>query len=225
SRLRVSARTPAFSQVRLKRRRANSNGSVSRTLTLGMESPGLDFAGLSRGEPPMIALPDRPAQVHCLRAGVTCSPCAPILVPMRVLGIETSCDETGVAVYDTAIGGAAGLRAQAVYSQIALHAEYGGVVPELASRDHVRKLVPLIRQTLAEAGMGVDDLDGVAYTAGPGLVGALLVGAGVARSLAWALEVPALGVHHMEGHLLAPLMEDDPPRPPFVALLVSGGHT
>jgi len=144
---------------------------------------------------------------------------------MRVLGIESSCDETGVAVYDTAIGGADGLRAHAVYSQIALHAEYGGVVPELASRDHVRKLLPLIRQTLAEAGIGIHDLDGVAYTAGPGLVGALLVGAGVGRALAWALEVPAIGVHHMEGHLLAPLMEDDPPEPPFVALLVSGGHT
>ncbi|TWI05887.1 O-sialoglycoprotein endopeptidase [Luteimonas cucumeris] len=149
---------------------------------------------------------------------------------MKVLGIETSCDETGVAVYDTALSGAAGLRAHAVYSQIALHAEYGGVVPELASRDHVRKLLPLVRQTLAEAGLGVRDIDGVAYTAGPGLVGALLVGAGMARSLAWALDKPAIGVHHMEGHLLAPLMEDaDPihgrPEPPFVALLVSGGHT
>jgi len=145
---------------------------------------------------------------------------------MRVLGIETSCDETGVAVYDTAIGGAAGLRAQALYSQIALHAQYGGVVPELASRDHVRKLVPLIRQTLDEAGLGVRDLDGIAHTAGPGLVGALLVGAGVAHALAWALELPTIGVHHMEGHLLAPLMSDDaPPEPPFVALLVSGGHT
>ena len=152
---------------------------------------------------------------------------------MRVLGIETSCDETGVAVYDTApvsstgqaLSGSAGLLAHAVYSQIALHAEYGGVVPELASRDHVRKLLPLIRQTLAEAELKLEDLDGVAYTAGPGLVGALLVGAGVARSLAWALEVPAVGVHHMEGHLLAPLMEDDPPEAPFVALLVSGGHT
>ena len=148
--------------------------------------------------------------------------------PMKVLGIETSCDETGVAVYDTT----AGLQAHALYSQIALHAQYGGVVPELASRDHVRKLLPLIRQTLAEAGMGVDELDGVAYTAGPGLAGALLVGAGVARALAWALDVPAVAVHHMEGHLLAPLMEDDPddpargrPQPPFVALLVSGGHT
>ena len=144
---------------------------------------------------------------------------------MKVLGIETSCDETGVAVYDTGRSGAAGLRAHAVYSQLALHAEYGGVVPELASRDHVRKLLPLIRQTLAEAGLETRDLDGVAYTAGPGLVGALLVGAGVARSLAWALDVPAVAVHHMEGHLLAPLMEDDPPEAPFVALLVSGGHT
>jgi len=144
---------------------------------------------------------------------------------MRVLGIESSCDETGVAVYDTDLSGSAALRAHAVYSQIALHAEYGGVVPELASRDHVRKLLPLVRQTLADAGLGVHDIDGVAYTAGPGLVGALLVGAGVARSLAWALEVPAVGVHHMEGHLLAPLMEDDPPEAPFVALLVSGGHT
>ena len=143
---------------------------------------------------------------------------------MRVLGIETSCDETGVAVYDTD----AGLLAHALYSQVALHAEYGGVVPELASRDHVRKLLPLVRQTLAEAGMAVDELDGVAYTAGPGLVGALLVGAGVARSLAWALDVPAVAVHHMEGHLLAPLMEETdegPLEPPFVALLVSGGHT
>ncbi|MGH8032781.1 MAG: tRNA (adenosine(37)-N6)-threonylcarbamoyltransferase complex transferase subunit TsaD [Luteimonas sp.] len=145
--------------------------------------------------------------------------------PLTVLGIETSCDETGVAVYDTARPGPAGLRAHGLYSQIALHADYGGVVPELASRDHVRKLLPLIRQTLAEADLGVADLDGVAYTAGPGLVGALLVGAGVARSLAWALDLPAIGVHHMEGHLLAPLMEDDPPTPPFVALLVSGGHT
>ena len=144
---------------------------------------------------------------------------------MKVLGIESSCDETGVAVYDTALNGPAALRAHAVYSQIALHAQYGGVVPELASRDHVRKTLPLIRQTLEEAGIGVEQIDAVAYTAGPGLVGALLVGAGVARSLAWALEVPAIGVHHMEGHLLAPLMDADPPQPPFVALLVSGGHT
>ncbi len=140
---------------------------------------------------------------------------------MRVLGIETSCDETGVAVWDTGRG----LRAHALYSQADLHLAYGGVVPELASRDHVRKLVPLLRQTLVEAGLGMADLDGVAYTAGPGLVGALLVGAGLGRALAWALEVPAVAVHHMEGHLLAPLMEPEAPQPPFVALLVSGGHT
>ena len=140
---------------------------------------------------------------------------------MKVLGLETSCDETGVAVWDTV----AGLRAHTLYSQIALHQAYGGVVPELASRDHVRKLVPLVRETLAQAGLGLRDLDGVAYTAGPGLVGALLVGAGLGRALAYALEVPAIGVHHMEGHLLAPLMEPDPPAAPFVALLVSGGHT
>ena len=140
---------------------------------------------------------------------------------MRILGIETSCDETGVAVYDTD----AGLRSHALFSQIALHAKYGGVVPELASRDHVRKLLPLVRQTLAEAGLTVDDLDGVAYTAGPGLVGALMVGAAAGRALAWSLGIPAIGVHHMEGHLLAPLLESDPPQPPFVALLVSGGHT
>lgn len=144
---------------------------------------------------------------------------------MKVLGIESSCDETGVAVYDTALSGPSALRAHAIYSQIALHARYGGVVPELASRDHVRKAVPLLRQTLAEAGLTPNDLDGVAYTAGPGLVGALLVGAGLARALAWALDLPAVGVHHMEGHLLAPLMGAEPPAPPFVALLVSGGHT
>ena len=151
---------------------------------------------------------------------------APSRLPLRaprlkVLGIETSCDETGVAVYDTAVG----LRAHALYSQVGLHEDYGGVVPELASRDHVRKLVPLVRETLAEAGIPLSALDGVAYTAGPGLVGALLVGAGAARALAWSLGKPAIGVHHMEGHLLAPLLEPDPPEPPFVALLVSGGHT
>jgi N6-L-threonylcarbamoyladenine synthase len=140
---------------------------------------------------------------------------------MRVLGIETSCDETGVAVYDTD----AGLRAHALFSQVALHAEYGGVVPELASRDHVRKLLPLVRGVLAESGLAVTDLDGVAYTAGPGLAGALMVGAAAGQALAWALDLPAIGVHHMEGHLLAPLLEADPPSPPFVALLVSGGHT
>jgi len=138
-----------------------------------------------------------------------------------VLGVETSCDETGVAVFDPARG----LLAHTLYSQIRMHADYGGVVPELASRDHVRKLLPLIEETLKRAGLGVGDLGGVAYTAGPGLVGALLVGATAARSLAWALDLPAIGVHHMEGHLLAPLLEADPPAPPFVALLVSGGHS
>ncbi|HNR92499.1 MAG TPA: tRNA (adenosine(37)-N6)-threonylcarbamoyltransferase complex transferase subunit TsaD [Dokdonella sp.] len=145
----------------------------------------------------------------------------PFAKPGPVLGIETSCDETGVAVYDPARG----LLAHALYSQVDLHAEYGGVVPELASRDHVRKLLPLVRETLGRAGLGVDDLGGVAYTAGPGLVGALLVGAAAARALAWALEIPAIGVHHMEGHLLAPMLEADPPEPPYVALLVSGGHS
>jgi N6-L-threonylcarbamoyladenine synthase len=140
---------------------------------------------------------------------------------MRVLGIETSCDETGVAVWETGRG----LLAHALFSQIPLHAEYGGVVPELASRDHVRKLLPLVRGVLADSGLTPADLDGVAYTAGPGLVGALLVGAAAGRALAWSLDKPAVGVHHMEGHLLAPLMEADPPQPPFVALLVSGGHT
>ena len=143
-----------------------------------------------------------------------------------MLGIESSCDETGVAILrwqPDAPG--AGLLAHTLYSQIKLHADYGGVVPELASRDHVRKLLPLIREALAQAGLGVRDLGGVAYTAGPGLVGALLVGASVGRALAWALDVPALAVHHMEGHLLAPLLEADPPEPPFVALLVSGGHS
>ena len=143
-----------------------------------------------------------------------------------VLGVETSCDETGVALlrWDPENPGR-GLLSHALFSQIKLHAEYGGVVPELASRDHVRKLVPLVRQALKDAGLTPADLGGVAYTAGPGLVGALLVGASAARAMAWALGVPAIGVHHMEGHLLAPLLEDDPPEPPFVALLVSGGHS
>ncbi|MCK9488956.1 MAG: tRNA (adenosine(37)-N6)-threonylcarbamoyltransferase complex transferase subunit TsaD [Xanthomonadales bacterium] len=140
---------------------------------------------------------------------------------MTVLGVETSCDETGVAV----INSEHGLLAHALYSQIELHALYGGVVPELASRDHVRRLTPMISQVLAQAGMTTDDLDGIAYTAGPGLVGALLVGAATARSMAWALAIPAVAVHHMEGHLLAPALEADPPQPPYVALLVSGGHT
>ena len=143
-----------------------------------------------------------------------------------VLGIESSCDETGVAIlrWEPEAPGR-GLLAHALYSQIKLHADYGGVVPELASRDHVRKLLPLAREALQQAGLTPADLGGVAYTAGPGLVGALLVGAAAGRALAWALGVPAVGVHHMEGHLLAPLLEDDPPKPPFVALLVSGGHS
>ncbi|MEM7206255.1 MAG: tRNA (adenosine(37)-N6)-threonylcarbamoyltransferase complex transferase subunit TsaD [Pseudomonadota bacterium] len=139
---------------------------------------------------------------------------------MKVLGIESSCDETGIAVYDYH----AGLVAHALYSQVDMHAEYGGVVPELASRDHVRKLLPLIRQTMDEADLSLSDLDGVAYTSGPGLAGALLVGAATGRSLAWGLDVPAIGVHHLEGHLLAPML-DAPLEFPFVCLLVSGGHT
>ena len=138
-----------------------------------------------------------------------------------MLGIETSCDETGVAVY----AGDRGLLGDALYSQIGLHAKYGGVVPELASRDHVRKLLPMIQQAIDKSGVSVRDINGVAYTAGPGLVGALLVGATAGRSLAWTLGVPAIGVHHMEGHLLAPMLEPDPPEFPFLALLVSGGHT
>jgi N6-L-threonylcarbamoyladenine synthase len=139
---------------------------------------------------------------------------------MRVLGLETSCDETAAAVYD----GEAGLLAHQIYSQVDLHAAFGGVVPELASRDHLRKLLPLIRKVVDEGG-GSGRIDAVAYTRGPGLVGALLVGASVARSLAYAWRLPCLGVHHMEGHLLAPLLEPEPPAFPFVALLVSGGHT
>lgn len=140
---------------------------------------------------------------------------------MRVLGIETSCDETGIAVYDDKLG----LLSHALYSQVKLHADYGGVVPELASRDHVRKIVPLIRQALKNADTKIADLDGIAYTKGPGLIGALLVGACVGRSLAFAWNKPVIGVHHMEGHLLAPMLEEDAPEFPFVALLVSGGHS
>ena len=140
---------------------------------------------------------------------------------MRILGIETSCDETGVAIYDEEKG----LIANQLHTQIALHADYGGVVPELASRDHIRKLAPLLQAALEEAHLTAKDIDGIAYTSGPGLVGALLVGSTVARSLAYAWNVPAIGVHHMEGHLLAPMLEENPPHFPFVALLVSGGHT
>ena len=140
---------------------------------------------------------------------------------MRVLGIETSCDETGVAVYDDNHG----LMADLLYSQVALHAEYGGVVPELASRDHIRKTLPMINEVLALSHSTQADIDAIAYTAGPGLVGALLVGASIAKSLAFAWQIPAIGIHHMEGHLLAPLMSADKPNYPFLALLVSGGHT
>lgn len=140
---------------------------------------------------------------------------------MRVLGIETSCDETGVAIYDSQQG----ILADVLHSQIELHAQYGGVVPELASRDHVRKTIPLIQQALKQANLSTADIDAIAYTKGPGLLGALLVGSAVGRSLAYAWDKPAIGVHHMEGHLLAPMLEESPPTFPFVALLVSGGHT
>lgn len=140
---------------------------------------------------------------------------------MRVLGIETSCDETAAAVYDSERG----LLAHRLYSQVELHAEYGGVVPELASRDHIRKLLPIVDEVLSESNSGPDDIDGIAYTAGPGLIGALMVGTSFGRSLAWSWGKPAVAVHHMEGHLLAPMLEDNPPPFPFVALLVSGGHS
>ena len=140
---------------------------------------------------------------------------------MLVLGIESSCDETGLALYDTQHG----LRAHALYSQVKMHEEYGGVVPELASRDHIRRAIPLLEQVFAESGAARDDIDAIAYTQGPGLAGALLVGASVACGLGLALDKPVLGVHHLEGHLLSPLLASEPPDFPFVALLVSGGHT
>jgi tRNA N6-adenosine threonylcarbamoyltransferase len=140
---------------------------------------------------------------------------------MRILALESSCDESAVAVYDDA----AGLLSHQIYSQVDLHRIYGGVVPELASRDHVRRLLPLVRTALADAGSTRDDIDGIAYTAGPGLIGALLTGAALGRSLAYAWNVPAIAVHHLEGHLLAPLLESAPPPFPHLALLVSGGHT
>lgn len=140
---------------------------------------------------------------------------------MKILGIETSCDETGIAIYD----GKKGLLAHGIYSQIDLHNQYGGVVPELASRDHIRKIMPLVGQVLEDANITLKDLDGIAYCAGPGLIGALLVGAAVGRSLGWALNLPTIGVHHMEAHLLAPMLEENKPTFPFIALLVSGGHT
>lgn len=140
---------------------------------------------------------------------------------MLVLGVESSCDETGLAVYDSERG----LLAHALHSQVALHAEYGGVVPELASRDHIRHVVPLLRQVIAEAGITLENIDAIAYTQGPGLAGALLVGCAFAEALAFALNKPTLPLHHLEGHLLSPLLSQDPPEFPFIALLVSGGHT
>lgn len=145
----------------------------------------------------------------------------PGTAPMIVLGIETSCDETGVALYCTRKG----LLAQGLHSQVAMHERFGGVVPELASRDHIRRVLPLTRQALADAGCALTDIDAIAFTQGPGLAGALLVGAAVATGLAAALQRPLIGIHHLEGHLLSPLLSSDPPQFPFVALLVSGGHT
>lgn len=140
---------------------------------------------------------------------------------MMVLGIETSCDETGIAIYD----GASGIVANRLFSQVDLHREYGGVVPELASRDHIRRTLPMVDEILKAERLAAGDIDGIAYTAGPGLVGALLVGASIAKSLALAWGVPAVGIHHMEGHLLAAMLAEEAPEYPFVALLVSGGHT
>jgi N6-L-threonylcarbamoyladenine synthase len=152
--------------------------------------------------------------------GLPLRPGTTTIRPMIVLGLETSCDDTGVALYDTKRG----LLGHNLYSQI-VHAEFGGIVPELASRDHIRKLLPLIRAVLDEAGVAGTDLDGVAYTTGPGLAGALLVGASIGRALAWSWQIPSIGIHHMEGHLLSPMLEAEPPTFPFLALLVSGGHT
>lgn len=177
------------------------------------------------------------APLHACRAGVTAAD--PTACPaddsrvadhytdhiMKVLGIESSCDETGVALVETADARVPILRAHALHSQVQLHEAYGGVVPELASRDHIRRVLPLTAQVLEQAGCTLRDLDVVAYTRGPGLAGALLVGAGVACALAAALGLPTLGVHHLEGHLLSPFLSADPPEFPFVALLVSGGHT
>lgn len=144
------------------------------------------------------------------------------LAPLTTLGIETSCDETAVGLYHRERG----LLGHRLFSQTELHAEHGGVVPELASRDHVRKLLPLVRQLMGECAITPSDLEGIAYTRGPGLIGALMVGSTVAQTLAWSWQIPALGVHHLEGHLLAPLLSQEPaPKPPFLSLLVSGGHT
>jgi N6-L-threonylcarbamoyladenine synthase len=140
---------------------------------------------------------------------------------LLILGIETSCDESGVALYHTRRG----LLGHKLHSQVAMHADYGGVVPELASRDHIRRVLPLTRELLAECGRALNDINAIAYTQGPGLAGALLVGASIAHGLAYALDIPAIGIHHLEGHLLSPLLADPAPTFPFVALLVSGGHT
>ncbi|MCK5894807.1 MAG: tRNA (adenosine(37)-N6)-threonylcarbamoyltransferase complex transferase subunit TsaD [Endozoicomonadaceae bacterium] len=140
---------------------------------------------------------------------------------MKVLGIESSCDETGIAIYDSETG----LLEDALYSQVDMHTEYGGVVPELASRDHIRRVLPLIRDVMVQADVTQKDIDAIAYTRGPGLIGALMVGSAIAKSIAFTWDVPVIGVHHMEGHLLAPMLEETPPEFPFVALLVSGGHT
>jgi N6-L-threonylcarbamoyladenine synthase len=147
---------------------------------------------------------------------------------MLVLGIETSCDDTGVALYEAGTGAdrpSVGLLSHALHSQVSMHAEFGGVVPELASRDHIRRVLPLVRAVMSRSGRRVQELDGIAYTQGPGLAGALLVGASIGSALAYALGIPAVGIHHLEGHLLSPLLSGDPPRLPFIALLVSGGHT
>ena len=140
---------------------------------------------------------------------------------MLVLGIETSCDETGIALYDTGRG----LLGHALHTQVAMHADYGGVVPELASRDHIRRVLPLTQRVMRDASATLQDLDAIAYTQGPGLAGALMVGASVGAALAYSLKIPAIGVHHLEGHLLSPLLSDPAPTFPFIALLVSGGHT
>jgi N6-L-threonylcarbamoyladenine synthase len=142
-------------------------------------------------------------------------------MPLITLGIETSCDETGIALYQMGRG----LLTHALYTQVAMHNEYGGVVPELASRDHVRRVIPLVRQVMREAGVSFDQISAIAYTQGPGLGGALLVGASLANALAYALDIPTIGIHHLEGHLLSPLLSDPAPEFPFIALLVSGGHT
>ncbi len=193
---------------------------------LSLESPGLRVAaalGSGRGS---VLGPRRLQKVayYGCESGifpVKYKPEPRPLPPMLILGIETSCDETGIALYHSERG----LLAHALHTQVAMHQEYGGVVPELASRDHIRRVLPLIRRVMREAGAALQEIDAVAYTQGPGLAGALLVGTSVANALAFTLGIPALGIHHLEGHLLSPLLASNPPKFPFVALLVSGGHT